>query len=77
MTIRKLAGVLQHSTLHQASTHFTDLDHDPIETLAGLGNTQFSGRAGIKDLLHISVPASMAQPICLSRDRAFSFPELG
>jgi hypothetical protein len=35
------------------------------------------GRAGIKDLLYISVPASMAQPICLSRNKTFRFPELG
>ena len=35
------------------------------------------GRAGIKDLLHTSVPASMVQPMCLSRNRTFRFPELG
>jgi hypothetical protein len=35
------------------------------------------GRAGIKDLLHTSVPASMAQLMCLSRNRTFRFPELG
>jgi len=41
VTIRELAGALQHSILHQTSTHFTGLDHGPIETLAGLGNAQF------------------------------------
>ena len=35
------------------------------------------GRAGIKDLLHNSVPASRAQPLCLFRNRTFRFPELG
>jgi hypothetical protein len=35
------------------------------------------GRAGIKDLPHTTVPASMAQSMCLSRDRTFRFPELG
>jgi hypothetical protein len=35
------------------------------------------GRAGTKDLLHTSVPASMAQLMCLSRNRTFRFPELG
>jgi hypothetical protein len=34
-------------------------------------------RAGIKDLLYISVSASMVQLMCLSRDRTFRFPELG
>ena len=38
MTIRELAGALQHSILHQISTDFTGLDHGPNETLAGLGN---------------------------------------
>ena len=39
VTIRELAGALKHSILlHQTSTHFTGLDHGPIETLAGLGN---------------------------------------
>jgi hypothetical protein len=41
MTIRKLAGALQHSILHQTSTYFTGLNHGPIETLAGLANAQF------------------------------------
>jgi hypothetical protein len=77
VTIRELAGALQHSMLHQTSTHFTGLDQGPIEALTGLGNAQFGGRAGIKDLLHTSVPASMAQPMCLSRDGTFRFPELG
>jgi hypothetical protein len=35
VTIRELAGALQHSILHQTSTDFTGLDHVPIETLAG------------------------------------------
>jgi hypothetical protein len=35
------------------------------------------GRAGIKDLLHTSALASMAQPVCLSRDKTFRFLELG
>jgi hypothetical protein len=35
------------------------------------------GRASIKDLLHTSVPVSMAQLMCLSQDRIFRFPELG
>jgi hypothetical protein len=38
VTIRELAGALQHSILHQTSTDFTGLDHGPIKTLAGLGN---------------------------------------
>jgi hypothetical protein len=38
MTIKELAGALQHSILHQTSTDFTGLDHGPIETLSGLGN---------------------------------------
>jgi hypothetical protein len=38
VTIRELAGALQHSILHRTSTDFTGLDHGPIETLAGLGN---------------------------------------
>src|SRR5271170_2346316 len=42
VTIRELAGALQHSILHQTSTHFTGIDHSPIETLAGLGNAQFN-----------------------------------
>ena len=41
VTMKELAGALQHSILHQTSTHFTGLDHGPIETLAGLGNAQF------------------------------------
>jgi hypothetical protein len=41
VTIRELAGALQHSILHQTSTHFTGLDHGRIETLAGLGDAQF------------------------------------
>ena len=41
VTIRELAGALQHSILHQTSTHFIGLDYGPIETLAGLGNAQF------------------------------------
>jgi hypothetical protein len=35
------------------------------------------GRAGIKTLLYISVLASIAQSICLSRNRTFRFLELG
>jgi hypothetical protein len=38
VTIRELAGALQHSILHQTSADFTGLDHGPIETLSGLGN---------------------------------------
>ena len=38
VTIKELAGALQHPKLHYTSTHFTGLDHGPIETLAGLGN---------------------------------------
>lgn len=41
VTIRELAGALQHSILHQTSTHFSGLDHGPIEMLAGLRNAQF------------------------------------
>jgi hypothetical protein len=41
VTIRELAGALQHSILHQTSTYLTGLDHGPIETLTGLGNAQF------------------------------------
>jgi hypothetical protein len=77
VTIRELAGALQHSILHQTSTHFAGLNHGPVETLTGLRNVQFGGRAGIKDLLHTSVPASMAHPMCLSQDGTFRFPELG
>ena len=39
VTIRELAGVLQHSILQQASTHFTGLDYGSIETLTDLGDT--------------------------------------
>jgi hypothetical protein len=46
VTIRELAGALQHSILHQASTDFTSLDRDPNETLAGLGNAQFGTSKG-------------------------------
>jgi hypothetical protein len=41
VTIRELAGALQHSILHQTSTYFTGFDHGLIETLTGLGNAQF------------------------------------
>jgi hypothetical protein len=41
VTIRELTGALEHSIFHQTSTYFTGLDYDPIETLTGLGNTQF------------------------------------
>jgi hypothetical protein len=34
-------------------------------------------KADIKDLFYTSVSASMAQPICLSRDKTFRFLELG
>jgi hypothetical protein len=34
-------------------------------------------KANIKDFLHTLIPASMAQPIYLSRDKTFRFPKLG
>ena len=39
VTIRELTGALQHPILHQSSTHFTGLDHGPIEMLAGSANS--------------------------------------
>jgi hypothetical protein len=35
ITIKELAGALQHSILHQTSTDFTGLDHGSTEMLAG------------------------------------------
>ena len=57
VTIRELAGALQHSKLHQTLTDFTSLDHGPIETLAGLGNAQFGTS---KALLYIRLSELIA-----------------